>query len=118
VHDIGKNLCILMLENAGFRVVDLGKSVEAEAIADAARRESAGLVCLSALMTTTMAEMPAALAAVRREAPAARVMVGGAVVTAEYARHIGADGWSRDASTIAADADRLLGLTKGRPEPA
>ena len=118
VHDIGKNLCILMLENAGFRVIDLGKSVEAETIADAARRESAGLVCLSALMTTTMAEMPAAIAAVRRAAPGARVMVGGAVVTADYARRIGADGWSRDASTIAADADLLLGITKGRPEPA
>jgi len=107
-----------MLENAGFRVVDLGKSVDPGAVAEAARRESAGLVCLSALMTTTMAEMPLALSAVRAAAPAARVMVGGAVVTADHAKAIGADGWSRDASTIARDAALLLGLTKGRPESA
>ncbi len=97
IHDIGKNIVSALLENHGFRVIDLGKGVPAGAFLEAARREKAGVVALSALMTTTMVEMPRVIRLFRQELPDVRVIVGGAVVTAEYAREIGADGYGADA---------------------
>lgn len=97
VHDIGKNIVSALLENHGFRVIDLGKSVPAGAFLEAARREKADVVALSALMTTTMVEMPQVIELLRQELPGVKVIVGGAVVTAEYAREIGADGYGADA---------------------
>jgi 5-methyltetrahydrofolate--homocysteine methyltransferase len=97
IHDIGKNIVTALLENHGFRVVDLGKSVPAEAFLEAARREKADVVALSALMTTTMVEMPAVIKLLKQELPDVKVIVGGAVVTANYAREIGADAYGADA---------------------
>ncbi|MDD2553206.1 MAG: homocysteine S-methyltransferase family protein, partial [Desulfotomaculaceae bacterium] len=97
IHDIGKNIVSALLENHGFRVIDLGKSVPAEAFLEAARREKAGVVALSALMTTTMVEMPQVIKLLKQELPGVKVIVGGAVVTAEYAQEIGADGYGADA---------------------
>lgn len=78
-------------------MLDLGKSVPARAFLEAARREKADVVALSALMTTTMVEMPRVIELLRQELPGVKVVVGGAVVTAEYAREIGADGYGADA---------------------
>lgn len=97
VHDIGKNIVKVLLENYGFPVVDLGKDVPPEAIVEAVKRENAGLVGLSALMTTTVANMKEAILQLRKEAPWAKIMVGGAVLTQEYADMIGADFYGPDA---------------------
>ena len=96
-HDIGKNIVKLMLEAAGLRVVDLGKNVPADRIVEAVEEESAELVGLSTLMTTTMDTMAAHVAEVKRETSAA-VLVGGAPVSAGFAREIGADGTAGDAA--------------------
>lgn len=97
VHDIGKNIVKVLLENYGFSVTDLGKDVPPEAVLEAVRREKAGLVGLSALMTTTVPAMAGTIALLRDKAPGCRVMVGGAVLTQEYADQIGADFYGRDA---------------------
>ena len=97
VHDIGKNIVRLLLENYGYRVIDLGKDVPPERILDAVREARAPLVGLSALMTTTVPAMEATIALLHRELPACRVMVGGAVLNAEYAARIGADRYCKDA---------------------
>jgi 5-methyltetrahydrofolate--homocysteine methyltransferase len=96
VHDIGKNLVSLFLRNRGFRVVDLGKDVPAAVIAEKATSVGADFVALSALMTTTMTEMPVVIRALRDSGSGARVIVGGAVVTREYADSIRADGFAPD----------------------
>ena len=77
IHDIGKNIVSALLENHGFRVLDLGKSVPAQAFLEAARREKADVVGLSALMTTTMVEMPRVIELLRQELPGVKVIVGG-----------------------------------------
>ncbi len=97
VHDIGKNIVKVLLENYGFRVIDLGKDVPPEAVAEAVKRENAQLAGLSALMTTTVANMKETIALLRQEAPHVKVMVGGAVLTQEYADQIGADFYGPDA---------------------
>jgi len=97
IHDIGKNIVGLMLENYGFKVYDLGKDVSAERIVSEAKRIGAGIVGLSALMTTTMVEMKEVIALAKKEGLNCRFMVGGAVVNEDYAREIGADGYSKDA---------------------
>lgn len=97
VHDIGKNIVKTLLENYGFSVVDLGKDVAPEAVLNAVKREKAGLVGLSALMTTTVASMKETIELLHREAPECKIMVGGAVLTQEYADRIGADFYGRDA---------------------
>ncbi|MCK9239925.1 homocysteine S-methyltransferase family protein [Desulfocurvus sp.] len=97
IHDIGKNIVILMLRNNGFEVIDLGKDVPAERIVETAEREGASLIGLSALMTTTMVRMRDTVELVRRKALPCRVMVGGAVVTQDFADSIGADGYTPDA---------------------
>ena len=97
VHDIGKNIVKTLLENYGFDVVDLGKDVEPEQIVRCALDEQISLVGLSALMTTTVPYMEETIRLLRREKPDCRVMVGGAVLTADYARQIGADYYGKDA---------------------
>ena len=97
VHDIGKNIVKALLENYRFKVIDLGKDVPPEAVVEAAVAHKARLVGLSALMTTTVPSMRRTIAALREAAPGCCVMCGGAVLTEEYARDIGADFYVRDA---------------------
>ncbi len=110
IHDIGKNLVVMMLKNHGFRMIDLGKDVPAETIVQAAAEHHAALIGLSALMTTTMQEMRHVVDLVREQNLPVRVMIGGAVVTQEYADEIGADGYSSDAADAVRVAKRLLNL--------
>ena len=110
VHDIGKNIVKVLLENYGFPVIDLGKDVAPETVLQAVKEKGAGLVGLSALMTTTVAAMGETIALLRREAPGCKVMVGGAVLTQEYADQIGADFYGPDAM---ASVRYAVGLEQG-----
>lgn len=107
IHDIGKNLVALMLKNHGFTVVDLGKDVPREEIIEAARKYNARIIALSALMTTTMQEMKHVIDLAKQEGIEAKVMIGGAVITQDYADEIGADGYSRDAADAVKLAQKL-----------
>ena len=89
VHEIGKNIVITMLENSGFEVIDLGTNVPPEVIVETAKKEKADIVGLSALMTTTLPSMEATIKAIREAGLKVPVIVGGAVVTPEYAKSIG-----------------------------
>ena len=109
VHDIGKNIVKVLLENYGYQVVDLGKDVSPRAVADAVVREHAAFCGLSALMTTTVGAMEETIALLRREAPWCRIMVGGAVLTEDYARRMGADFYGRDAMSDVRYADGVTG---------
>lgn len=97
LHDIGKNLVSMMLKGGGFQVTDLGVDVSAEKFVAAARREEAHVVALSALLTTTMVNMKGIIAALRTEGLPVKVIVGGAPVTEDFARQVGADGYAPDA---------------------
>ncbi|MCR5161884.1 MAG: cobalamin-dependent protein, partial [Lachnospiraceae bacterium] len=97
IHDIGKNIVKLILENYGFDVIDLGKDVPPETIAEAVIRDHVPLVGLSALMTTTVPAMEKTIRLLREKAPWAKVVVGGAVLTQKYADSIGADYYGKDA---------------------
>ena len=97
LHDIGKNLVALMMEGAGMDVVDLGVDIDAEKFVKAAVEHSAGVVALSALLTTTMPTMEAIVAAIKEAGIAVKTIIGGAPVTAAFADQIGADGFSADA---------------------
>jgi len=97
IHDIGKNIVKVLLENYGYTVIDLGKDVEPSAVADAVRTHKAPLVGLSALMTTTLKSMADTIALLKAEGLPCRTVVGGAVLTPEYARQIGADFYAKDA---------------------
>ena len=108
IHDIGKNIVALLLGNHGYEVVDLGKDVKAAHIVEEASRRKASIIGLSALMTTTMPRMEDTVRLVRERRLNCRVMVGGAVVTPEYARSIGADGYAADAVEAVRVAARLL----------
>ncbi|MCG3127006.1 MAG: Glutamate mutase sigma subunit [Phycisphaerae bacterium] len=108
LHDIGKNLVSIMLEGAGFDVVDLGVDVTAETFIDACRRQKIDLVAMSALLTTTMPEMEIAIKSLREALkPCPPIIIGGAPVTQAYAERIGADGYGRDAATGAEVARKL-----------
>ena len=107
IHDIGKNLVALMLKNYGFRVIDLGKDVPKEKIIEAAKENNAQIIALSALMTTTMQRMREVIALAKEEGVPAKVMIGGAVITQDYADEIGADGYSKDAADAVKLAKRL-----------
>ncbi len=97
LHDIGKNLVAMMLEGGGFNVVDLGVGIDAEKFVKAAVEHNAGVVALSALLTTTMPAMKATIVAIKEAGIAAKTIIGGAPVTEAYADQIGADGYSEDA---------------------
>jgi 5-methyltetrahydrofolate--homocysteine methyltransferase len=108
IHDIGKNIVCLMLRNHGFSVVDLGKDVPAATIVDAAKRENAALIGLSALMTTTMVRMADTVKLAARECPDAKIFIGGAVVTDAFASAIGAHGCATDAVAAVRLAGELI----------
>lgn len=108
IHDIGKNIVKVMLENYGYDVIDLGKDVPPETIVDTAIRENVTLVGLSALMTTTVVSMEETIRQLRAKKPDCRVMVGGAVMTQEYADAIGADYYGKDAMASVRYADSLF----------
>ena len=108
VHDIGKNIVKTLLENYGFDVLDLGKDVPPETIVKTAVAENITLVGLSALMTTTVPYMEQTIAMLRAEKPDCRVMVGGAVLTSDYARQIGADFYGKDAMSSVRYAETLF----------
>ena len=100
LHDIGKNLVAMMLKGANFGIVDLGTNVPPEKFVDAAKEHNAQLICLSALLTTTMPAMRSTVQAVREAGlEGVKVMVGGAPVTQDFCNEIGADGYSPDAAS-------------------
>lgn len=107
IHDIGKNIVKLLLENYGYPVTDLGRDVPPEAVVEATVKLHAPLVGLSALMTTTVPAMEATIRALRKDAPWCRIVVGGAVLTAEYAAAIGADRYAADAMETVRYAEEL-----------
>ena len=110
IHDIGKNIVKLLLENYGFDVVDLGKDIAPEEIVAAAQREGAQLVGLSALMTTTVGAMEETVRLLKERCPACRTVVGGAVLSADYAAKMGADAYAKDAMEGVRVASKLLGV--------
>ncbi len=107
IHEIGKNIVVTLLENYGFEVMDLGKDVDAEMILKVVRKEDPDVVGLSALMTTTMVQMPEVIKALKEAGSRTRIMVGGAVVTQDFAQRSGAHGWAPDAMGAVAEAKRL-----------
>jgi 5-methyltetrahydrofolate--homocysteine methyltransferase len=113
LHDIGKNLVGMMLEGAGFRVIDLGTDVDAEAFIDAAQENEADIIALSGLLTTSMPEMEKTVAAVRganeSRNVSVRVLVGGPPVNDEFAGRIGADGYGMDAPGAVEKARAIVG---------
>ncbi len=109
IHDIGKNIVKLLLENYGFGVMDLGRDVPPARIVEAAMDKKADIVGLSALMTTTVGSMEETIKALKKAGFAGRVMVGGAVLTQEYADAIGADFYGRDALASVAYAKEIIG---------
>lgn len=110
IHDIGKNLVVLMLKNYGFQVIDLGKDVPKETIIEAAIEHQAKVIGLSALMTTTMQEMKHVVDYAKERGLSVKIMIGGAVITEEYAREIGADGYAADAASAVRVVKSMLGM--------
>lgn len=112
IHDIGKNIVALMLRNYGFEVYDLGKDVAASEIVSKAKTLGAHIIGLSALMTTTMVEMKKVISLARKEGLESKFMIGGAVVTRQYAEEIGADGYAEDAYKAVNLARRIVETMK------
>ena len=109
IHDIGKNIVKVMLENYGFEVIDLGKDVPPEVIVDTAIKENIALVGLSALMTTTVVSMEETIKLLKEKKPGTLTVVGGAVMTQEYADAIGADCYAKDAMATVHYAEKVFG---------
>lgn len=107
IHDIGKNIVKTLLENYGFNVNDLGRDVPPEKVVEAVKKDGAQLVGLSALMTTTVASMRETIKLLRRDCPWCKVVVGGAVLTGEYAAEMGADGYGKDAMATVRFAESM-----------
>lgn len=112
LHDIGKNLVAMMLEGAGFEVIDLGIDVPPEKFVQAVNEQGGDVVAMSALLTTTMTQMKTTLEALEEAGVKGKVktLIGGAPVTQNYADEIGADGYARDAASAADKAKELLGI--------
>jgi methanogenic corrinoid protein MtbC1 len=108
VHEIGKNLVKLMLEAAGFKVIDLGKDVPSAKFAEAVKNENADICAASALMTTSMIFMPDVINAVRAVKPNVITMVGGGPISADTAEKYGADGYAKDAAVAVKVAKDLV----------
>jgi len=108
LHDIGKNLVASMLEGRGFEVVNLGADVSKEKFIEAAKENGADIICLSALLTTTMEYMKEVVEAVKEAGMKVKIMVGGAPLNAEYAARIGADGYSSNANEAVDLAKSLI----------
>ena len=109
IHDIGKNIVKLILENYGYKIIDLGKDVDMEKIVETAVKEKTSLIGLSALMTTTVKNMEYTIEALKKEIPQVKIMVGGAVLTPDYAAKIGADYYSKDARGAVDIAKKAFG---------
>ena len=109
LHDIGKNLVAMMIESAGFEVVDLGVDVPVEKFVAAAEEEGVSIVACSALLTTTMPALEATVAALKASGKDYKVMIGGAPITQEFADKVGADAYTPDAATAAKKAKELVG---------
>ena len=109
IHDIGKNIVRVLLENYGYTVLDLGKDVPCQLVADTAKEHNVKLVGLSALMTTTLGAMEETIQLVKAACPDCKVVVGGAVLTADYAEKIGADFYAKDAMETVAVAKQIVG---------
>lgn len=108
IHDIGKNLVVLMLKNYGYNVIDMGKDVPCEDIVDTAMKEHAAVIGLSALMTTTMMRMQDVVDICKEKGCKSKVIIGGACITESFAEEIGADGYSKDAAECVKLVERLL----------
>lgn len=108
IHDIGKNLVVLMLKNYGYNVIDMGKDVPCEDIVNKAIEENAAVIGLSALMTTTMLRMKDVIELCKEKGCSSKVIIGGACITQSYADEIGADGYSRDAAECVKLVEKLL----------
>ncbi len=108
IHDIGKNLVVLMLKNYGYNVIDMGKDVKCEDIVELAMKEKAAIIGLSALMTTTMMRMQDVVELCRERGCQSKVIIGGACITQSFADEIGADGYSKDAADCVKLVERLL----------
>ena len=108
LHDIGKNLVAMMIESAGFEVIDLGVDVPVEKFVEAASADGVKIVACSALLTTTMPAMEATVAALKAAGKDYKIMVGGAPINQEYADKLGADAYTPDAATAAKKAKELV----------
>ena len=108
IHDIGKNLVVLMVQNYGYNVIDLGKDVTKEVIVEEAMSNNASVIGLSALMTTTMQEMKAVVEYAKEKNCKAKIVIGGAVITEDYMEQIGADGYAKDAAEAVKVVQKLL----------
>lgn len=108
IHDIGKNLVVLMLRNYGYHVIDLGKDVPAEMIVSTAIKEHAKIIGLSALMTTTMMRMQDVVQLAKERNYTGKIIIGGAAITPGFADEIGADGYSKDAADCVKLVQRML----------
>jgi 5-methyltetrahydrofolate--homocysteine methyltransferase len=109
LHDIGKNLVAMMLEGAGFKVIDVGIDVPAEKFITSAKESNANIVAMSALLTTTMVSMKTIIEEMKKAGLMIKTMVGGAPVTQSYADEIGADGYAPDAASAVDKAKELIG---------
>ncbi|MEO0249147.1 MAG: corrinoid protein [candidate division WOR-3 bacterium] len=115
LHDLGKNLVALMLKGAGYEVIDLGVNVSAESFVDAAKRENADIVGMSALLTTTMHQMGTVIAALQKAGLSdVKTIIGGCVVDQEFADRIGADGYAENAGAAVDKVELLLKSSDGR----
>lgn len=112
LHDIGKNLVMMMLEGAGFEIVDLGVDVSPEKFVESVKEKGVNVLCMSALLTTTMPAMKSTIDALVAEGirSEVKVMIGGAPVTQEYSDQIGADGYSEDAASAVDKLKELVGI--------
>lgn len=109
IHDIGKNIVKMILQNYGYNIIDLGKDVEPEAVAEKIKQENVRLAGLSALMTTTVKSMGDTIELIRKSCPDTKIMVGGAVLNDEYAKLVGADWYVKDAAHAARVAEDFFG---------
>ena len=109
IHDIGKNLVGMMLEGAGFDVVDLGVDIKPEQFVEKAVEEKADIIAVSALLTTTMVSMKTVIDSLKEKGSKAKILIGGAPVTQNYSDEIGADGYAPDAATAVEVGKTLLG---------
>ena len=109
IHDIGKNIVKMLLDNYGYTVFDLGRDVDPQEVLKTVRERDIKLVGLSALMTTTVVAMEETIKLLHAEVPGVKIIVGGAVLTPEYAKQIGADYYAKDAAESARIAEEVFG---------
>ena len=108
IHDLGKNICSMMLKNFGFDVIDIGKNASCEEILGAANKHNADIIGLSALMTTTMMQMKVVRDSVHEQGLPYKIMIGGAVTTKRFAEEICVDGYSKDVGDVVTVAEELV----------